>query len=297
MVVGFISLTCIRVSSSRLPFTIAHAHTSSKPRSHAGVFRKGFTALHAAAAFASWPVVDALLTMGVNPKVTVAASGWDPLMSMCWSNRSNNVRRWCARFPTWNLSRRSTVRGETAMGIALGYGPDSTETVKALVMARVNHLEVTALTGATILHTAATNRDTDVELVRYLLGLPGVQAMIDTPMRGRTTLWKLKYLTARLFMKLRRKKTSTNTKTVSGWSMQTPLMSASRTGNAAVIKVLVLEGGADIHPRNSQGHRAFDVLVGGDFSLEESKTLLDPVKKLAAFGLGGKTSYSPSNND
>ena len=96
--------------------------------------------------------------------------------------------------------------GSTALGIAIFTGPNKLETVKALVKAGANPLEFTVLTGSICLHNAAANKDADAELIRYLLELPGVRALINTPMRARTLKWKAILLAARLFVKLGNKK-------------------------------------------------------------------------------------------
>ena len=54
----------------------------------------------------------------------------------------------------------------------------------------------------------------------------------------------------------------------------TALMFAARSGNAVAVKVLVEEGGADTQLRNSRGHSALDVLVGGANALEATRMLL-----------------------
>ena len=62
---------------------------------------------------------------------------------------------------------------------------------------------------------------------------------------------------------------------VSEWSKNTALIGgAARNGNAAVMKVLVEEGGADTQLRNARGHSALDLLVGGENALEEMRVLL-----------------------
>ena len=135
-----------------------------------------------------------------------------------------------------------------------------------------NPLEITALTGTTCLHNAAANKDADAELVRYVLELPGVRALVNTPMHGRSLRWRVTYLAARLLVKLGAKKAILLE--VSECSKNTALISAARNGNAAVIKVLVKEGGADIRRRNARGHTALDGLVGGANALEETRVLL-----------------------
>ena len=111
-----------------------------------------------------------------------------------------------------------------------------------------------------------------MELVQYLLGLPGVRALVNTPMHGRTLKWRVTYLAARLAVKLGAKKAILLE--VAEWPKNTALICAARNGNEAVMKVLVAEGKADIRARNARGHAALDVLVGGENALEESRVLL-----------------------
>ena len=162
--------------------------------------------------------------------------------------------------------------GGTALGFAVLLGPNKLETVKALVKAGSNPLEFTAFTGTTCLHNAAASKDADAELVRYLLELPGVRALINTPMRARTLKWKATYLATRLLVKLGAKKAILLE--VSEWSKNTALIGAARNGNAAVMKVLVEEGSADTQLRNARGHSALDLLVGGANALEGTRVLL-----------------------
>ena len=236
-----------------------------------GIFIKGVTALQMAASFASWPVVKALLEMGADPTAR-NRSGAGSFMGMSIFGRADNITQWCERFPTWDFSRRERTAGCTALGFAILMGPNKLEAVKALVKAGVNPLEITALTGTTCLHNAAANKDADAELVRYVLELPGVRALVNTPMHGRSLRWRVTYLAARLLVKLGAKKAILLE--VSECSKNTALISAARNGNAAVIKVLVKEGGADIRRRIARGHTALDGLVGGANALEETRVLL-----------------------
>jgi hypothetical protein len=196
----------------------------------------------------------------------------DSLMCMAMFGRADNITRWCERFPTWDFLRRDKTVGLTALSFAITFGPNKLEAVKALVKAGANPLAFTALTGTTCLHNAAASKDADAELVRYLLELPGVRALINTPMRARTLKWKATYLATRLLVKLGAKKAILLE--VSEWSKNTALIDAARNGNAAVVKVLVEEGGADTQLPNSRGHTALELLVGGANALEETRMLL-----------------------
>ena len=138
--------------------------------------------------------------------------------------------------------------------------------------AGANPLEFTAFTGTTCLTSAAANMDADAALVRYLFELPGVRALINTPMRGRTLKWKAIFLAARLFVKMGTKKVLLVE--ISKWPKMTAVMAAAVNGNAAVVKVLVEEGGADTQLRNARGHTALDLLEGGENAPEETRMLL-----------------------
>ena len=196
----------------------------------------------------------------------------DPLMMMAMFGRAHNITQWCERFPKWDFSRRDRAVGATALAHAIWIGPNKLEAVKALVKAGANPLEFTALTGTTCLHNAAANKDADVELFRYLLNIPGMRALVNTPMHGRTWKWRVAYLAARLLVKLGAKKAILLE--LSEWPKNTALVGATRNGNTAVMKVLVEEGGADTQLRNSRGHTALDGLVGGANALEATRMLL-----------------------
>ena len=236
-----------------------------------GFFLRGTTALHMAVTFGSWPVVEALLGLGAAPKA-VTLTGWDPLMLMCLVNRPRHITLWCERFPGWDIARRATPVGLNALAIAIVFGPNKVAAVKAMVDAGADPSRCTANTGTTVLHNVAANRDADEELVRYVLGLPGVRGLVNMRQQGRTVAWKVKYLAARMLVKLGTKKAII--KNASEWPRATPLIFAARNGNAAVIKVLVDEGLADVSLRNARGRTAIDVLVGGDDALEEIRVRL-----------------------
>ena len=213
----------------------------------------------------------AALLMGADP-MAKCSSGQDTLHNMAFFGRARNITRWCERFPTWDFNRRATFVGVTALGCAILFGPNKLEAVKALVQAGADPLGFTANTGTTVLHNTAANRDANEELVRYLLKLPGVRALIDQKMGGRTLKLKVQFLAARLLVKLGAR--AAILKTVSEWQGQTPLICAARNGNAAVIKVLVEEGRADVRPRNARKRSAMDALVGGKNALKESRLRL-----------------------
>ena len=237
-----------------------------------GTFIKGTTALHMAVSFASWPVVEALLAMGANPTAKLM-NGYDTIMLMSWFGRTDNITRWSEGFPEWDFLRRAEgAVGITALAVAIMFGPNKLETVKTLVKAGANTLALQSDVSASFFTHVAINKDADKELVRYVLELPGIRALVNKSMRGRILKWKVMLLAARLLVKMGTKKAVMVQ--FSEWLNATPLMHAALSGNAAVMRVLVEEGGADTQLRNARGHTALDVLVGGVHALEETRVLL-----------------------
>ena len=239
-----------------------------------GWFQKGMTPLHMAASFASWPVVSTLLDMGYDATAKSTDAGFDSLTLACITGRAETVQKWCARFPgRQKLTRRATPAGFTALAGACAFGPDKLETVKAVVAAGADPSVCTALTGTTVLHNVASNRDANEELVRYLLGLPGVQELVDTKMCGKTVKWKAQFKIAGLLVKRLGSKKAI-LKNVSEWNGNSAVAAAARNGNSAAVRVLVSEGHADTSLQNAMGQSALDQLVGGEDALEEVRELL-----------------------
>jgi hypothetical protein len=192
---------------------------------------------------------------------------------MSGMGRADNITNWCAKFPQWNLYRRDKAAGANALCVALVLsGTNNLDTAKALVDAGLDVTKKTASTGTMALHNAAANSDADDSAIRYLLGLPGVRALVNARMRGKSFKWRVQFMVARLLVRLGSKKAIL--RNVCDWPMMTPLMTAARNGNSAVVKVLIEEGGADITLRNARGLTALDLLVGGDNALEETRRLL-----------------------
>ena len=228
-----------------------------------GMFTKGTTALHAAASVGSWDVVEALLNLGAKPTAKTV-TGTDALMCMAVMGRVRSIERWCVRFPDWNMKRGAGAGnvGLNALGMAISQGPNKMETVRALLAAGADPCAATSAAGTNVLHNVACNKDANELFVKYILTLSGgegggggggggVAALVNTPMKAQNATWKIRYAMSRLKMKLGGK--AAMLRTVSEWSMITPVALAARNGNAVVAKVLVEDGGADMEVRNAQG--------------------------------------------
>ena len=166
--------------------------------------------------------------------------------------------------------------GMTPLGIAVsrGGGANRRETVEALLRGGADPCAIASSCGATVLHAVALGNDSDEAFVKYILELPGVQALVDTPMRPQNNKWKLRYWIAGLRARLGSSKQAV-VRAMSEWPLNTALATAALSGNTHVMKVLVEEGGANRAARNKRGRTAFDQLPGrGEDVLPEIKQML-----------------------
>jgi len=98
---------------------------------------KRCTALHMAVAFASWPIVEALLAAGADPNCT-DSRGFDVVMYGCVAGATENVKRWAQLHgANWDINRREPNIGLSAIHFAvLISAPDkSVELINILVEA------------------------------------------------------------------------------------------------------------------------------------------------------------------
>ena len=217
------------------------------------VFMNGVTPLHVAAGLAGWPMVEALLDVhGVDPTVTTTR-GQDAVHWASFWGEPEVVRRWCGRFPNWDINRKEST-GCCALAFAVQFcsGPNKMATVDALIKAGADTTMRTD-SGSHIMIQVAANLDADAEFTRYILSLPGARALVNTPIRPQTRTWGARYRIARCFVCLCQDNSSVLLAAVSTWQDQNALGSASRNGNMEVMEVLAKEGGAA--PRWTGGRR------------------------------------------
>ena len=219
------------------------------------VFMNGVTPVHVAAGLAGWPMVEALLDVhGVDPTVT-STRGQDAVHWASFWGEPEVVRRWCARFPNWDINRKEST-GCCALAFAVQFSSGSSSnkmaTVDALIKAGADTTMRTD-SGSHIMIQVAANLDADAEFTRYILSLPGARALVNTPMRPQTRTWGARYRIARCFVCLCQDNSSVLLAAVSTWQDQNALGSASRNGNMEVMEVLAKEGGAA--PRWTGGRR------------------------------------------
>ena len=211
--------------------------------------------IHLAMAYGGWEIVDALLDAGADPFARDKA-GADGLFWAALNGRPNNIRRWLARFPDWNLERTDAVAKQTAFTIAVNLGGgNSLPAAKALLEAGANP-QHRIQTGNSVLHFAAINPDCTPELVDYLLtqNAASTRALVDRNAAPRSCLWRTIFLATRL---ARRTGSSNSVVRLLAESHKaTPLHLAAKEGNVAMVQGLVAAG-ASVRARTALGRTPF----------------------------------------
>ena len=205
--------------------------------------------------FASWPVVEALLEMGADPLAQTVNENLNSMHSASMIGRPLTITNWAARFPQWDWEARAAAVGITTMMCAVFRGPDKILTLQALLDAGADPL-YRAFTGAHILNNLAASLDSDADMARFVLSIPGVRQLVDEPMRAMTRKWAIQYKLLRLAAWLGSKKKLVQA--ISNWPGRRALAGAARSGNAGVLAVLAREGGADPRLKNARGRTALD---------------------------------------
>ena len=218
-------------------------------------FGRGVGSLFVAASGASWQVVEALLEMGADPNVRTTQEGLNTMHAASIIGRPRIITNWAARFPQWDWEARALGIGITPIACCVFWGPDKIPAVQALLDAGANPLCRTSH-GTHILHNIAASLDSDADMVQFALAIPGVRQLVDEPIRAMTRKWAIQYKFFRLAAWLGNKKKLVQA--ISNWPRQRALTAAAKSGNAAVLRILVKEGGADPRLKNARGRTALD---------------------------------------
>ena len=96
---------------------------------------RGFTTLHAACAWASFEVVELLLSLGLNPNATTEKETLNVMAGAAIFNRGDIITQWVARFPDFDLEHRDTLVGTTVLGNAVFSGSNKRYAIEALINA------------------------------------------------------------------------------------------------------------------------------------------------------------------
>ena len=149
---------------------------------------KGTGSLILAAAYASWAVVEALLDMGADPGIRTTIEHFNAMHFASTTGRPLTIANWATRYIDWDWEARASAIGVTAMLCGVFWGPDKVSTVRALLDVGADPL-YRAYSGVHILGSIASNLDSDAELTRFALSIPGVRQLVDEPIRATTIRW------------------------------------------------------------------------------------------------------------
>ena len=225
---------------------------------------KGGQALHQAMAYAHWPVASAVLDAGADHLAVLGGPRMDGLMVACSAGRPDNVQGWLNRFPEWDLERKEKLVGNTALCMAVLCGRGkieiSMEIVEMLLARGASPLHRNDA-GTTLLIEAATNADVSAEMMRRLLKLPGRPDLVNYRLGPRTAKWKLLNFIARVFG---RQSATSGPRRILAELRRThrapALHFAARRSQCVHVLEVLIEAGADVETRNSNGHNVHDAL-------------------------------------
>jgi ankyrin repeat protein len=203
--------------------------------------------------FSRFEIVEALLEAGANPKAR-DRKGYDAVHLASKLGRADNVAAWLGRFPRWDLERRDSVVGMTALNVAIVFGPRKIDTVRVLLDAGAN-IRARAHAGSTVLNIAVANLDLGTEDVLALI-LERAPELLNDPSRPTTFKWKTITWAARVVA--RRGSKSKIMLRIAEWKGTTPLHSAASQSNLIAMRMLCDTTGIDLGARNAMGHTALD---------------------------------------
>jgi ankyrin repeat protein len=218
--------------------------------------RFGTTPLMIAMAFARWRVVELLLEAGANPRAR-DPDGKDALMFAAAAGQRHelgkdaNVPAWLKRFPNWDIDRRDSIAGLTALHFAVGVGARKKAIVEALLQGGANPVAI-ADNGAHVLGIAAINPDLSTELLQWLLDYDNgiLLPLLSRGLQPRTVLWRLIFSTTRFLYYIGNRNKLVGE--LAGFQGLTPLHDAARLGHHAITAVLAAAG-ASVFALTAQG--------------------------------------------
>jgi len=209
--------------------------------------------LHIAMFLASVNIVRLLLESGANPLVT-DKNGIDSLMYACTFGRDQNVKFWLDRFPSWDLSRGTTVNGSTALHTAVYFGRNKMKTVQAVLQSARASLDVLNHGGASILSNAVSSVDSNVDVVRYLLS-QRLKYGVNHRRQSQTVKWKTIHSIARGLFRTRMVRSGLLAQLASDPG-STALQYAASRGDVEIVELL-MEHGAQPSIKNFLGRDVF----------------------------------------
>jgi hypothetical protein len=139
------------------------------------------TPLLLAVSHSSFETVEALLDAGADPKYKTDGQGFaeDAPMYMALNHQVDSLKAWKKKFPDCDMNYRRPGCKSNCMLTAALYGADKYDMMKQLVdlgcVAEPNAI------GWGALHWVCMSADPDLEAVRYLIDVIGIDVNVQTP--------------------------------------------------------------------------------------------------------------------
>jgi len=120
---------------------------------------------------ASSKIVMMLLDAGLNPYNCADGAGIDPFMFACTSAQIENVRSWLQYTKTWDVNRRNTFNGSTALHTVLYMcsSKRTEEIVGILIKEGNSRVDMVNDRGSSILMNTVENEDVDPSVLGRIL--------------------------------------------------------------------------------------------------------------------------------
>jgi ankyrin repeat protein len=228
---------------------VNRAITSPYPQFSMAIFT---TPLHMAMAWCSWNVVSTLLDVGAEPKALCGSPRRyiSPAHTASMFGRSDNVTRWASKFGDAATNRPDPFLGSSTLTWGLKFGGGQSLSVFRAGLRCGADAARPTFWGATALHVACSNPDTNGALVRAMLARPEVFRQLERGQRPTTLKWKTVFRAARLAVRFGSKKAMLmNFASSMG---QTPLHCAARWANYEACEALV-QAGANVNAKDGNG--------------------------------------------
>jgi hypothetical protein len=217
---------------------------------------KGTTPLMLALASSNWQIVELLLDHGADPTAVTTRMGLDCVMLAAVYGNSENIKAWLTKYPAWDLERRELLCGFTVLSMTLFMGcSNMLETVNVLLHGGSNAMSLNHGACVSLLHAAAINPDSSLELLAHLLSHKGgmLKPLLRLRNCPRSRAWRFKMWLARVLDRVG--KSNAWDSELAWWEGATPLQMAAGRGHLAATRVLIAVDVAALTSKNTQGKR------------------------------------------
>jgi hypothetical protein len=200
--------------------------------------------------FGRWAIVELLLKAGASPLVRDGEEK-DALMWASLIGNEANVASWLKMFPDWNLERRDSTVGMTALHWSAAIGANKKSTIKILLQRGADPLMYSS-NGMTFLNYVVANPDLSGDVVQWILDYKDgiIRPLLHCGSCPQTLMWRATSSATRALCFFGVK--SKMVKELAAWEGSTPLHYAARYGHYSLVALLVAAG-APVGAQTAQG--------------------------------------------